>query len=117
LQETPLLYLNGLEKCSIHPDYPNALPTVQNNPQKCPYGLYAEQLSGTAFTAPRAVNKRTWLYRIRPSVLHRPFKPLLPKNELSAMLFCFYFKIVKICFLKTNKKNHLTRRGIEHMTY
>jgi homogentisate 1,2-dioxygenase len=70
------VYLNGLEQSSTHPDFPDALPPVQNNPQTCPYGLYAEQLSGTAFTAPRAVNKRTWLYRIRPSVMHRPFKRL-----------------------------------------
>lgn len=41
----------------------------------CPYGLYCEQLSGTAFTAPRESNKRSWLYRIRPSVVHRPFQP------------------------------------------
>src|SRR5262249_9562764 len=39
-----------------------------------PYGLYAEQLSGTAFTAPRASNRRTWLYRIRPAATHRPFE-------------------------------------------
>src|SRR5262245_60637837 len=49
-----------------------ALPE-QNSPQKCPYGLYAEQLSGTAFTAPRAANRRSWLYRIRPAAMHRPF--------------------------------------------
>ncbi|KIH57870.1 putative homogentisate 1,2-dioxygenase [Ancylostoma duodenale] len=42
--------------------------------QVCPHGLYAEQLSGTAFTAPRVTNKRSWLYRIRPSVIHRPFE-------------------------------------------
>ena len=47
-----------------------ALPQGMNNPQKCAYGLYAEQLSGTAFTAPRETNKRSWLYRIRPSVCH-----------------------------------------------
>ena len=52
-----------------------ALPE-HNSPQRCPYGLYAEQLSGTAFTAPRSVNRRTWLYRIRPAVTHRPFQPL-----------------------------------------
>src|SRR5215831_11036149 len=50
-----------------------ALPVVQNSPQKAPLGLYAEQFSGTAFTVPRDRNKRTWTYRIRPSVLHRPF--------------------------------------------
>jgi homogentisate 1,2-dioxygenase len=51
-----------------------ALPVGQNSPQRAPLGLYAEQFSGTAFTAPRATNKRTWKYRIRPSVLHKPFK-------------------------------------------
>ena len=50
-----------------------ALPVGRNSPQKAPLGLYAEQFSGTAFTVPRAGNKRTWTYRIRPSVMHRPF--------------------------------------------
>jgi len=54
---------------------PGALPE-HNSPQRCPYGLYAEQLSGTAFTAPRASNRHTWLYRIRPSVMHSPFVPV-----------------------------------------
>jgi len=49
---------------------PGALPQGQNSPQKCNYGLYAEQLSGTAFTAPRGQNERSWCYRIRPSVKH-----------------------------------------------
>jgi len=49
---------------------PGALPQGQNSPQRCNYGLYAEQLSGTAFTAPRGQNERTWCYRIRPSVKH-----------------------------------------------
>ncbi len=53
-----------------------ALPKGRNSPQKAPYGLYAEQLSGTAFTAPRDSNRRTWTYRIRPSVVHKPFRPL-----------------------------------------
>ena len=55
---------------------PDALPVLGNNPQKCPYNLYAEQLSGTAFTAPRGENQRTWFYRIQPSVLHTPFEPV-----------------------------------------
>ena len=50
-----------------------ALPQGQNAPQKSALGLYTEQLSGTAFTAPRATNRRTWTYRIRPSVTHKPF--------------------------------------------
>jgi len=49
---------------------PGALPQGMNSPQKCEYGLYAEQLSGTPFTAPRGHNERTWCYRIRPSVKH-----------------------------------------------
>ncbi|HSF85692.1 MAG TPA: homogentisate 1,2-dioxygenase [Acidimicrobiia bacterium] len=49
---------------------PGALPEGQNNPQKPPLGLYTEQLSGTAFTVPNARNRRTWMYRIRPSVRH-----------------------------------------------
>ncbi|MBS0326693.1 MAG: homogentisate 1,2-dioxygenase [Proteobacteria bacterium] len=53
---------------------PGALPVGQNSPQRCPYGLYAEQLSGTAFTAPRGANRRTWLYRIRPAAVHLPFR-------------------------------------------
>ncbi|EFJ30466.1 hypothetical protein SELMODRAFT_267178 [Selaginella moellendorffii] len=51
-----------------------ALPNGQNSPLHCPYGLYAEQLSGTAFTTPRKQNFRSWLYRIKPSVGHEPFQ-------------------------------------------
>jgi homogentisate 1,2-dioxygenase len=57
---------NGFESEAL----PGALPVGRNSPQRCAYGLYAEQLSGTAFTAPRAANKRSWLYRIRPTVRH-----------------------------------------------
>ncbi|MSQ58303.1 MAG: homogentisate 1,2-dioxygenase [Betaproteobacteria bacterium] len=53
---------------------PGALPVGQNSPRKCPYGLYAEQISGTAFSAPRAGNRRTWLYRIIPAAKHLPFE-------------------------------------------
>jgi homogentisate 1,2-dioxygenase len=57
---------NGFETEAL----PGALPVGRNSPQRCPYGLYAEQLSGSPFTAPRATNERTWLYRIRPTVKH-----------------------------------------------
>ncbi|KFB39547.1 AGAP009609-PA-like protein [Anopheles sinensis] len=69
-------YLSGFGSHfeSEDPRFPNALPAGQNSPQKCPYGLYAEQLSGSAFTVPRTENTRSWLYRIRPSVVHQPFK-------------------------------------------
>jgi homogentisate 1,2-dioxygenase len=53
---------------------PGALPRGRNSPQRCPFGLYAEQLSGTAFTAPRVANRRSWLYRIRPALTHQPFE-------------------------------------------
>ena len=55
-----------------------ALPEGRNSPQKVPFGLYAEQLSGTAFTAPRSENKRSWLYRLRPSAAHGKYEPLPP---------------------------------------
>jgi homogentisate 1,2-dioxygenase len=57
---------NGFETEAL----PGALPIGRNSPQKCPYGLYAEQLSGSPFTAPRKTNERSWLYRIRPTVAH-----------------------------------------------
>ena len=52
------------------------LPTGQNSPQRVEHGLYAEQLSGSAFTAPRHRNRRSWLYRIRPAAQHSPFTEL-----------------------------------------
>jgi homogentisate 1,2-dioxygenase len=55
---------------------PGALPSGQNAPQNHPLGLYTEQFSGTPFTAPRATNRRTWTYRIRPSVTHRPYEEI-----------------------------------------
>jgi len=51
-----------------------ALPVGRNSPQRTPHGLYAEVLSGTAFTAPRAVNLSTWMYRLRPSAMQAPYK-------------------------------------------
>lgn len=69
-------YLTGFGNEFATEALPGALPQGQNSPQRAPYGLYAEQLSGTAFTAPRAANRRSWLYRLRPSVLHRPFQPI-----------------------------------------
>jgi homogentisate 1,2-dioxygenase len=62
---------------------PGALPHARNSPQRVAYGLYAEQLSGTAFTAPRDHNRRSWLYRIRPAAVHQPFTPL-PSHRLAA---------------------------------
>jgi homogentisate 1,2-dioxygenase len=62
---------------------PGALPVGRNSPQRCPYGLYAEQFSGTAFTAPRHANRRSWLYRIRPAAMYGAFTPL-PAGSFSS---------------------------------
>jgi homogentisate 1,2-dioxygenase len=75
-QGPALAYLPGFGNHFATEALPGALPQGQNSPQRCPYGLYAEQLSGTAFTAPRAANRRTWMYRIRPGAMHKPFRRL-----------------------------------------
>ncbi len=56
------------------------LPVGRNSPQRVAHGLYAEQLSGTAFTAPRSENRRSWLYRIRPAAMHGSFERYAPKH-------------------------------------
>ena len=63
-------YLSGFGNGFETEALPGALPVGRNSPQRCPYGLYAEQLSGSPFTAPRTTNERSWLYRIRPTVQH-----------------------------------------------
>ena len=67
-------YQPGFGNQFVSEAVPGALPVGRNSPQKPPHGLYAELISGTAFTAPRHENRRTWTYRIRPSVVHRPYK-------------------------------------------
>lgn len=68
-----LKYLTGFGNEFASEAVEGALPVGRNSPQRAPLGLYAEQFSGTAFTVPRAFNRRTWTYRIRPSVTHKPF--------------------------------------------
>ncbi len=68
-------YLSGFGNHFATEALPGALPEGRNSPQRVAYGLYAEQLSGTAFTAPRAANRRSWLYRIRPSAQYGAFRP------------------------------------------
>ena len=70
MSQTELQYMPGFGNSFETEALPDALPQGMNSPQRCNYGLYAEQLSGTAFTAPTAENERTWCYRIRPSVKH-----------------------------------------------
>jgi homogentisate 1,2-dioxygenase len=73
---TTLHYQTGFGNHCATEALPGALPIGRNSPQKCPYGLYAEQLSGTAFTVSRAENRRSWLYRIRPTAAdQQPFEP------------------------------------------
>ncbi|MEV5837687.1 homogentisate 1,2-dioxygenase [Nocardia sp. NPDC052112] len=67
-------YLPGFGNHHVTEAVAGALPEGRNSPQRAPLGLYAEQLSGTAFTAPRHDNRRTWVYRIRPSAAHPPFR-------------------------------------------
>ncbi|MFC9063240.1 homogentisate 1,2-dioxygenase, partial [Streptomyces sp. NPDC057074] len=68
-----LAHLSGFGNEHSSEAVAGALPEGRNSPQRAPLGLYAEQLSGTAFTEPRAHNRRSWLYRIRPSAAHPAF--------------------------------------------
>jgi homogentisate 1,2-dioxygenase len=74
--QTETAYLSGFGNAFATEALPGALPEGQNAPQRAPYGLYAEQLSGTAFTVPRGENLRSWLYRIRPTAGHGPYRAI-----------------------------------------
>ena len=82
--DNKLIYQSGFGNEFATEAIEGALPIGKNSPQKAPLGLYAEQFSGTAFTAPRSENKRTWTYRIRPSVLHKPFQQIPNKQFRSS---------------------------------
>jgi len=69
-----LLYLAGFGNAFATEAIAGALPVGQNSPQHPPFGLYAEQLSGTPFTVPRQDSRRSWLYRIRPSAVHPAYR-------------------------------------------
>jgi homogentisate 1,2-dioxygenase len=71
-----LAYQSGFGNAFASEALAGALPAGQNSPQQAPFGLYAEQFSGTAFTAPRHLNRRTWMYRIRPSAQQGPWRPM-----------------------------------------
>lgn len=72
---SPPRYLTGFGNEFATEALAGALPVGRNSPQRAPYGLYAEQISGTAFTAPRHENRRSWFYRIRPAAVHGEFVP------------------------------------------
>jgi homogentisate 1,2-dioxygenase len=76
-------YLSGFGNEHATQAVVGALPAFKNSPQRPAFGLYAEQISGTAFTAPRSENRRSWLYRLRPSASHRAFRPLPPGPFMS----------------------------------
>ena len=63
-------YMSGFANSFESEALAGALPVGRNSPQKVKFGLYAEQLSGSPFTAPQSTNQRSWLYRIRPTVKH-----------------------------------------------
>ena len=73
-------YLSGFGNEFATEALAGALPQGQNAPQHAPLGLYTEQISGTAFTTPRLLNRRTWSYRIRPSVMHEPYREFAQKT-------------------------------------
>ena len=73
---SPLRYQGGFGNAFSSEAQKGALPVGQNSPQKAPFGLYAEGLSGTAFTAPRAENRYAWLYKLRPSAMHPAYRKL-----------------------------------------
>ncbi|KAI5813593.1 homogentisate 1,2-dioxygenase [Pyronema omphalodes] len=79
----PYTYHHGFNSHFESESIPNSLPVACNSPQKPPLGLYAEKLSGSAFTAPRHSNKQTWLYRILPSASHIPFTPQTSTRSFS----------------------------------
>lgn len=80
----PKGYMSGFGNEFATEAIAGALPEGRNSPQKPPLGLYAEQLTGSPFTAPRHENRRSWLYRIRPSVMHPPFKAMVHKTFKSS---------------------------------
>jgi homogentisate 1,2-dioxygenase len=71
-----LRYLAGFGNHHVTEAVAGALPEGRNSPQQAPLGLYAEQISGTAFTAPRRTNRRSWVYRLLPSAAHAKFVPI-----------------------------------------
>jgi homogentisate 1,2-dioxygenase len=73
MQANALQYMSGFGSHFESEAVEGALPKGRNSPQRPSFGLYTEQLSGTAFTAPRHENRRSWLYRMRPTADHRPF--------------------------------------------
>ena len=79
-----LQYMSGFGNEFATEAAPGSLPLHRNSPQRAPHDLYAEQLSGTAFTVPRAANRRAWMYRRQPSVVVGAYRPYAQPSWLTA---------------------------------
>ena len=79
-----LAYNSGFNSHLATEAVPGVLPVGQNSPQHVKHGLFAEQLSGSAFTCPRATNRRTWLYRLSPSVRQGSYQATSSANKMCA---------------------------------
>ncbi|KAJ9144247.1 putative Homogentisate 1,2-dioxygenase [Pleurostoma richardsiae] len=85
--DDPYRYLQGFGNRFSSEAIPGAIPEGGRNvPQKCPYDLYSEQLNGTSFVSPRQTLQHVWMYRVRPSVAHRPLEPMPANDDIQA---CF----------------------------
>jgi homogentisate 1,2-dioxygenase len=82
----PYEYLSGFNNSFESEAIPGTIPQGQNSPRCVRFGLYAEQMTASAFVAPRHHNKKAWLYRARPAVAHRGFvSTLLPHRQTDEM--------------------------------
>jgi homogentisate 1,2-dioxygenase len=92
----PYTYQSGFGNQHASEAVPGTLPHGQNSPQNVRFGLYAEQITGTAFIAPRHQNQRAWLYRVRPAVAHQGYKSLPDNPDIES------------CFLPLNPRVHVS---------
>jgi homogentisate 1,2-dioxygenase len=92
----PYTYQQGFGNQHASEAVPGTLPHGQNSPQNARFGLYTEQITGTAFVAPRHMNQHAWLYRVRPAVAHQGYKPLPDNPDTES------------CFLPLNPKVHIS---------
>ena len=82
--EDPYTYLQGFDNEHQSELIPGALPIGQNSPQQCPFGLFAEQVTGTSFAACRAASRRNFLYRRRPACVHNSYKRAVDNDTIEA---------------------------------
>ncbi|KAI5310187.1 hypothetical protein KEM55_000742 [Ascosphaera atra] len=92
----PYEYQSGFGNSFASEAVPGTIPQGQNSPRCVRFGLYAEQMTASAFVAPRHVNKKAWLYRARPSVAHKGFTDLAGNDD------------VESTFLPLNPKVHVS---------